>query len=264
MVENNQEKMIDKQTKLFGFFADSASSSKLPLYFKKLFNENGVNASYIPMNIREDDIYFTVSGMKQSQINGVNITPEYAKIVYDLIDKFDEESKFSGVFTTITRDNDKLFATNNVSKAVFQKIKAKKIGIIGLGSLAKSLIFQAKNFGIEKIVFYHDSVEKIAEFIENNSKYLDGIELDIERITKDIKLNSQDIEVLINATYVGSVSHDNQFDLSNIKDSVTLLDLFENKQTYFEKIATDKNLTYIGLKDIEQEMVKIDFKDWIK
>jgi shikimate dehydrogenase len=265
-VTNPEALKIDRQTFMFGLLADKASISTKRALFKQYFDNNNINASYIPMNIREDDIYFTVNGMKESQISAVNIDPEYSKIVFDLMDDMDEESRFCGVFNSIEIKDKKLYAYTNISNAIYQTIEHKKIGIIGLGSLAKSLIFNARSFNIKQIVFYHNSVEDIASFIKEHKHYLRDISIDIERIAENLMPNTRLIDVLINATPIGQFEHEKPFLLQK-DNNIVLLDTFikdKKQKTFFEIEAKRLGLTYIGGKTIELKQVEYDINKWIK
>jgi shikimate 5-dehydrogenase len=59
---------IDKESKLFALLDDMANTSSRPKEFNSLFDSLSLNASYIPLNIREDDILFTMNGLRNSQI----------------------------------------------------------------------------------------------------------------------------------------------------------------------------------------------------
>jgi len=86
----NAEDSIQKQTKLFGLIAEHASPNRLFVMLNKKIKTSGYDAMMIPMNIRADDFYFTVSNMKNSHVNGAYIAPEYQEEVVDLLDEADE------------------------------------------------------------------------------------------------------------------------------------------------------------------------------
>lgn len=82
----NQDNAITVETKLYGFIAEEAHSSHFSVTVNRLFKENGVNAMVIPMNIRPDDIVFTISQMRNSKLSGALISNEYQEIVFSLLD----------------------------------------------------------------------------------------------------------------------------------------------------------------------------------
>lgn len=82
----NQNNQITAETKLYGFIAQEAHSNRLSVTVNKLFKENSINAMVIPMNIRPDDIAFTISQMRSSKLNGALISSEYQESAFALID----------------------------------------------------------------------------------------------------------------------------------------------------------------------------------
>ena len=57
----NESNQISKQTTLFGYIGEHAGVSRFSTLINKKFKENGDDVMMIPMNIRGDDLYFTVS-----------------------------------------------------------------------------------------------------------------------------------------------------------------------------------------------------------
>jgi len=86
----NADNIISKKTKLFGLIGEKAGTNNLFAKINKLIKTNNVDAMIIPMNIREDDFYFTVANMKKSHVDGAYIEEEFQTAVLDLLDYKDE------------------------------------------------------------------------------------------------------------------------------------------------------------------------------
>lgn len=82
----NNDNAINVETKLYGFIAENAHSNRFSVIVNKLFKSNSINAMAIPMNIRPDDIAFTISQMRSSKLNGAVIGTEYQEEVFALLD----------------------------------------------------------------------------------------------------------------------------------------------------------------------------------
>ena len=65
----------------------------------------------IPMNIREDDFYFTLSNMKKSHVNGAYIAPEYQESTVELLDEADEFVEVYNRCDFVVRDGERLIGT---------------------------------------------------------------------------------------------------------------------------------------------------------
>jgi len=86
----NANNSISKKTKLFGLIGEKAGTNNLFAKINKLIKANSVDAMIIPMNIREDDFYFTIANMKKSHVDGAYIEEEFQTSVLDLLDYRDE------------------------------------------------------------------------------------------------------------------------------------------------------------------------------
>lgn len=116
----NNDNSITHETKLYGYIAEEAHSSHFCAIINKLFKSNGINAMAIPMNIRPDDLVFTVSQMRNSKLYGAIIASEYQENVYELLDEISDDAKSQGLCDFIKIDNGKLIGDFVINKALNQ------------------------------------------------------------------------------------------------------------------------------------------------
>lgn len=83
----NSDDSIKKETKLYGLIAVEAMQEPLFAKLNKLIKPS---AMMLPLNIREDDFYFTIKGLKDSKVSGVYIAKEYQEEVIELLDHKEE------------------------------------------------------------------------------------------------------------------------------------------------------------------------------
>lgn len=83
----NNDNSITVESKLYGYIAENAHSNRTSVTLNKLYKENNINAMMIPMNIRLDDVVFTISQMRHSKLNGALIASEYQEEAYALLDR---------------------------------------------------------------------------------------------------------------------------------------------------------------------------------
>ena len=107
----NADDAIKEQTKLYGLIAEHASPNRLFVMLNKIIKQNGVDAMMIPMNIREDDFYFTLANMKKSHVNGAYIAKEYQESAVELLDEADEFVQVYGKCDFVVRDGQRLLGT---------------------------------------------------------------------------------------------------------------------------------------------------------
>lgn len=92
----NNDNTITVATKLYGYIAENAHSSRFSVTLNKLYKENGIDAMMIPMNIRPDDVAFTISQMRSSKLNGAIIGSEYQEEALALVDEASAFAQESG------------------------------------------------------------------------------------------------------------------------------------------------------------------------
>ena len=107
----NANDEIQPHTKLYGLIAEHASPNRLFVMFNKIIKENSVDAMMIPMNIREDDFYFTLSNMKKSHVNGAYIADEYQEEAVAILDEADEFVQVYNRCDFVVREGEKLIGT---------------------------------------------------------------------------------------------------------------------------------------------------------
>lgn len=105
----NNDNSITVETALYGYIAEEAHSSRFCAITNKLFKGNNVNAMAIPMNIRPDDVTFTISQMRSSKLSGAVIAMEYQEEAYGLLDSASEASQEAGYTDFIRILDGKLF-----------------------------------------------------------------------------------------------------------------------------------------------------------
>jgi shikimate 5-dehydrogenase len=82
----NNDNSITAETKLYGFIGEEAHKSHFSSSINKLFKANNINAMVIPMNIRPDDLVFTISQMRSSKLSGAVISTEFQEMAFTLLD----------------------------------------------------------------------------------------------------------------------------------------------------------------------------------
>lgn len=114
----NNDNSITAATKLYGYIAENAHSSRFAVILNKLYKENGIDAMMIPMNIRPDDVAFTISQMRSSKLNGAVISSEYQEEAFSLMDDLSESAQENGYCDCIRIENGLLIGDLIMSHAL--------------------------------------------------------------------------------------------------------------------------------------------------
>jgi len=114
----NNDNSITNETKLYGFISEEAHANRFCAIINKLFKSNNINAMAIPMNIRPDDLVYTISQMRHSKLSGAVIGSDYQENVYDLLDEKSDDVVSYGLCDFIKIENSRLVGDFVINKAL--------------------------------------------------------------------------------------------------------------------------------------------------
>jgi shikimate 5-dehydrogenase len=198
----NEANQIGVATNLYGFIAVEAQQNRFAVTLNRLFKAGGDDAMIIPMNIREDDFYFTLSNMKRSQVKGAVLGAEYQKEVLDLLDEPSSLVQQCGFCDIVTVINERLqgdiIAVEAVMKLLAEQ-QAKKVAVIGSGALAKSIALRSD--GME-LSFFHEHIESLLTMAKEIA--LSGI--DINRCAEGMAVDLGGFDAVIDASRAQTLS----------------------------------------------------------
>jgi len=189
----NNDNAIGKETILFGYIGEHAGSSSFSANVNKLLKQNSSNSMMIPMNIRKDDLYFTITNMKKSHVNGAVISSEYVADMPDMMDDMSAIAKRSGMCDIIYREGESLRGDIFSVRVLTEHLKdlaVRKIAIIGINHYAKAFSFLSCGF---EVSYFYDSLEDLMAFTQE----VDIVNADMNRIAHDMELDFSDFDALL-------------------------------------------------------------------
>ena len=199
----NLDNRIGNETTLYGYIAVFASQNRLSHNFNKALKAENIDGMMIPMNIREDDFYFTLANMKNSHVNGAMLGLEYQQNVLELLDSSSEMVKLCGGCDFVKRVEKTLhgeFISGEVVKTFIQSnASIKKIAIIGESALARALALLVDEY---ELSFYDSQIEKLLQMAQGlhvniDINYLSPNGVDFSGFDLLIDTTSEDISTTI-------------------------------------------------------------------
>lgn len=214
----NDANQISKQTKLFGYIGEEAGVSRFSAVLNKMFKAKGDDSMIIPMNIREDDLFFTVSNMKKSHVNGAVISSEFVTHVVEILDNASSLVKRSGMCDIIFKEGETLrgeLFSIRVLTEYLKDILASKVAIIGVNHYAKAFSFLACGF---EVSYFNDDLEELMAFTQE----VELSNADINRIAHDMSVDLSAFDVVLDFSEMETLSMvtalpQNSFDMKNSK-----------------------------------------------
>jgi len=236
----NDKDELKNSSKAFGYIGEYAGVSRFCAVVNKIFKEKETDAMMFPMNIREDDLYFTISNMKKSKLDGVVISNEYVMDVVDILDEASSMVKRSGMCDIIFKEGESLrgdiFSTRVLTEHL-KDIFVSKVAIIGTSHHAKAFSFLSCGFNVS---YFNENLEELMEFTQE----VDLSDADINRIAKDMSLDLSSFDAVLDFSNMTSLSMIEKlpkfnFDMKNDKEFSIL-----------KQRANELNAEYISSDDI--------------
>ncbi len=253
----NDANEIDTQSLLFGFLAEYAQQNRFAITINRYFKENGDNAMCIPMNIRPDDIYFTVAGLREAKLNGVALGSEYVEGVVEQLQYQSDEVRDCGFCDTIIVKKGELYGEVASGRAISAALKENgvtTVAILGSGKLAKSVVLHLLESGVKEVVFFNDRVESCMELIQAHAKELEGINVDIDRAIENQEIDLSRFDGFINAS--PSLPK-----LSKINKDTLLIDL--KRESNLGDYAAAYKADFLDNEAYSKVLARVNYDIWI-
>ena len=250
----NNANQISKQTKLFGFIGEHAGVSRFSTLTNKIAKENEDDFMMIPMNIREDDLFFTLANMKQSKVDGAIISNEYVTKSIEVLDSSSGLVKRTGMCDIVFKEGETLRGDVFSTRVLLEKLKdigASKIALIGTSAHAKAFSLMACGFSVS---YFYDNLEELMSFCTE----MELSNPDINRIAHGTETDLSEFDAVLDFSDLANLDMVVQlapynFDMKNAKEYSVL-----------KTKASQLSATYIGYDDMIEKLVKQAYKQIIK
>ncbi len=250
----NDKDELKNSSKAWGYIGEYAGVSRFSAIINKKFKENSVDAMMIPMNIREDDLFFTVSNMKKSKVDGAVISNEYVTNVVDILDSASSMVKRSGMCDIIFKEGETLrgdiFSTRVLTEHL-KDLAVCKVAIIGTSHHAKAFSFLACGFNVS---YFDENLEELMAFTQE----VELSDADINRIAEGMGLDFSEFDIVLDFSNMNSFSMIEKLPKYS-------MDMKNNKEfSALKKRALELNAEYISYDDIIDKLCQRAYSSIVK
>lgn len=198
--------------KWYAVIGDPIAQSMSPAMHDSWFQENGIDASYIPVHVPREHLEEAVKSLKRLGCSGWNVTVPHKSAIIPFIDHLDEAAKrMNAVNTVHVLEDGTLFGTNtdgrgfvrSLSDASHIEVEKGNVLIIGAGGAASGISFALQEAGFRSVSFTNRTVDKAQLLSEkfSNSSTLSLVEA--ESTIRDFNLIVQTTSVGMNFAQSG-------------------------------------------------------------
>ena len=206
----------DNETKLYGLLGKSLSHSISPSLHNNGFRDLDLNAIYLMLETKGQDLEEYVQSLKNLGFGGWNVTIPYKEEIIPYLNGFSSLARDAGAVNTVLNRKGRLTGYNTdvigfqrqVEESGF-KVKNKTAAVIGAGGAARAVIAALIQLELEDIIIINRTVENAEKLTklfkeDNPKKNIDFCSLEEKEYAEVLKK----AEVVVDTTPVGMYSSD--------------------------------------------------------
>jgi shikimate dehydrogenase len=203
---------ISVNTKTLGIFGYPIGHSLSPLMQNAAIEAAGVNAVYLPFEVRPSRLRQAVDGIRGAGFLGVNITIPHKEAVMGLLDEISTEAVAIGAVNTIVNKNGRLIGYNTDGNGYLSSLKedssfnpkGKRILVIGAGGAAKGVIYAIAKESPKTIVIANRTLERAEALAAKLKRRFNNLEvIPIELYSTIFTNHLEETDLLVNTTSLG-------------------------------------------------------------
>ena len=228
--------MIKGNTKVYTILGNPVEHSKSPDMHNAAFVQLKINACYIPLEAKINEIESICEMIRSGTISGSNVTIPYKEEIVQYVDVLTEEASIIGSVNTLYPRKGKLIGDNTdglgFQKSLFSDLgfdpESKRGVVLGAGGASKAVTTKLCQGGIESLMIFDIDEKKAEELIDHLQKfnYKSSVDLISSNQINECSSNS---DLIVNCTPIG------------MKDSDPLLiseEIFSNKHYVYDIVYT--------------------------
>ncbi|MCG8583182.1 MAG: shikimate dehydrogenase, partial [Pirellulales bacterium] len=240
---------INAQTQVFGVIADPVGHSYSPLVHNAAFQQQGINAVYVPIRVPREDIDSFLDDAPALGIRGLSVTIPHKETVLGRLTKIDASVKSIGAANTILFNGDDMVGYNtdyraamisleralDVDRESSEPLQGKTALVLGAGGAAKAIVYGLKQRGAE-VLITNRTRERAQQIADNfGAKVVDWVGRHVKPA-----------DILVNCTPIGMHPDvdETPYDRHHLRPNMTVFDTVYNPEnTLLLKEAKSQSCT---------------------
>ncbi|MBO0602453.1 shikimate dehydrogenase [Sporosarcina sp. E16_3] len=191
--------------KWYAVIGDPIKQSMSPGMHEAWFDEESIDACYIPIHVTADRLREAVEGLKNLGCSGWNVTVPHKSAIIPFLNQLDASARQMNAVNTVHVLGDGTLVGSNtdgkgfvrsLEEAYGEKCKDKKVLVIGAGGAARGISFALQSAGYGPIFFTNRTLEKAIQLADDlsNSAVLS---------VSDAELSLSEFGLIVQTTSVG-------------------------------------------------------------
>lgn len=218
--------------KWYAVIGDPISHSMSPSMHSQWFSDLTIDATYIPVHVKKENLAEAVESLKSLGASGWNVTIPHKEAILPLLDQMDSSAEQMGAVNTVVVEangtltgynTDGSGFVNSLEEAMGTNLKELSILIIGAGGAARGIAFALKEQGYVNLVCANRSLSNAQRLIADLKS---GHALSLDQAEAQLA----DFQVIIQTTPAGMITSnvDMPLSLKNVTSSAIVADIVYN------------------------------------
>ncbi|MCK6204885.1 shikimate dehydrogenase [Bacillus infantis] len=232
--------------KLFAVIGDPIGHSMSPAMHNDLFGIYGLDAFYVPLKVRREDLGDAVKGLRAIGVAGFNVTVPHKTEIMPFLDEIDQLAEAIGAVNTVLNKDGKLIGYNTDGEGYVRGLASevpdfsrKKILIAGAGGAAKAIYYTLAQKGVQAIDICNRTAAKAEALADKCPFPVRTDALGFQQAEEKLA----EYDIIIQTTPIGMLPDVNAlpFGLYNLKAGAFVSDIIYNPlETKFLREAKNK------------------------
>ncbi|HIC97667.1 MAG TPA: shikimate dehydrogenase [Aquificaceae bacterium] len=230
---------ITGKTALYGIIGYPVKHSLSPVFQNSAFSYMGLDAVYVPFEVKREDLSRAVEGLRLAGVKGLNVTVPHKEAVLELANFLSKEVKSIGAANTLKFSDRGVEAYNTdwigFSKAIAEitSLEGKSVLVLGAGGSSRAVLYALKKERC-RILLWNRTRERAEHLAEEFGAEVAG----------DVRDALPFADVVVNTTSVGLKEEDPPlFDYDLLSERHIVVDVIY-KETRLIKAAKSKGCLY--------------------
>lgn len=142
----------------FGILGHPIAHSRSPAMHAAAHRETGLDAEYVPFDVRPEDLAEAVSGLRRLGVAGLNVTVPHKEAIVALLDEVSDEARTLGAVNTIVVDDGRWRGENTDARGLAKAIEAMGVDlgganavVLGAGGAGRAAVAAVASLGAKAI-----------------------------------------------------------------------------------------------------------------
>ena len=226
--------------KWYAVIGDPISHSLSPVMHEMWFRENGIDASFIPVQVEPLNLKEAVHSLQMLGASGFNVTLPHKQAIIPLLDGIADTASAMDAVNTVVRSGKSFKGFNTDGDGFVESLMTRnpsleaQILLVGAGGAARGISFALHRGGFKDITITNRTYRRAEELAsESNCKAMVKAEAEEKLV---------DFDIIIQTTSVGLAENEAlPISLQNVKPGALAADIVYNPiETPFLKAAEEK------------------------